>query len=71
YEKGGVNFPLITAQLALDNKVMPYDKTYKKQISFLTYLKNIFRGEGINFSHTKYRPYLSDPIARLFQIMNW
>ena len=71
YEKGGVNFPLITAQLALDNKVMPYDKTYKKQISFLTYLKKIFRGEGINFSHTKYRPYLSDPIARLFQIMNW
>lgn len=71
FEKGGINFPALIAQLAFEEKIsIPINK-YDKQISFFSFIDSLMRRKKYKFKDTKYIPYLKDPIGRFCQIMNW
>lgn len=71
YEKGGINFPLLIAKLAFDDKIETQVHKYNKQISLSALMKGLMKFENKSISDTKYIPYLKDPVARILQLLNW
>lgn len=70
FVKAGVNFPLILIKLSLGEKIkIPRMKT-AKQVCLKDYFISKAKFGNVRFSDTKYKSYLSDPIARIFQIIN-
>lgn len=69
YIRTGVNFPMIMAKLALDEPVeIPVAKP-GRQRSLKQVTQALMSGKKGSFKDTKYISYLSDPVARLFQIL--
>ena len=70
YLKAGINFPLIMAKLGLgESPSIPLQKE-AFQISLKDYISQKLRGKKVSFKDTKYVSYVSDPIARIMQLIN-
>lgn len=68
--KAGVNFPLIMVRLALGLHVDVPAAKPSRQITMKQYLDSFFSGKN-SFKDTKYISYVSDPVARLAQILRY
>ena len=68
--KAGINFPLILLKLSVNENIsIPQMKT-AKQVCLKEYLISKAKFGDLQFSDTKYKSYLLDPVARFFQIIN-
>ncbi|OYY99825.1 MAG: hypothetical protein B7Y37_12830 [Sphingobacteriia bacterium 28-36-52] len=70
FVKAGVNFPLILIKLSMGQEITIPPMQPAKQVSLKEYISSIVSLGNLKFSDTKYKSYLLDPIARLFQIIN-
>ncbi len=66
--KAKVNFPLIMLKLALNEPVDIPKQTHGRQIALKQYFDALKSGKKTSFKDTKYVSYLSDPVARFFQV---
>ncbi len=70
FKKGGINFPALLAKLSFGEAVSRPSKIYESQISMRNFIKHTLSCNYKKIEMTKYGTYLTDPLARFFQLTN-